>query len=321
MTRLTFLSAVLPLAALAALAADTPSPALLVLNKDDATLAIVDPKTNTVVARLPTGSQPHEVAVSSDGRSAFVANYATSTLSVADLERQTARSVDIGPLGGPHGIVFADGKVYFTAERNQAFARLDPRTNRVDLTVNTGQQLTHMIWASPDARRIVTSNLGSNTISVFDGAAPVTIRVGAGPEGFDVSPDGKELWTAHSRDGGVSIIDLATRRVTQTLNRLTQQSNRLKFTPDGRRVLISDAANGDLVVLDAVSRQETRRLRLCRAAFGILITPAGDRAYVACGNDDEVAIVDVRSLTVAGRFKTGSNPDGMAWAQASPQRK
>jgi DNA-binding beta-propeller fold protein YncE len=305
--------------ALAARAADTPSPALLVLNKDDATLAIVDPRTRAIAARVPTGSQPHEVAASSDGRTAFVANYATNTLTVVDLVRQTGRTADLGALRRPHGIVFAAGKVFFSAEANQAFGRLDPSTGRVDLTVNTGQDVSHMIWASADARRVFTSNMGSNSITAFeqsgDSYTSQHIRVGAGPEGFDVSPGGKELWTAHSRDGGVSIIDIASRKVTQTIPRLTQQSNRLKFTPDGRQVLISDAGTGDLVVLDAASRKETRRLRLCRAAFGILIPPSGGTAYVACGADDEVAIVDLRTFAVSGRIKTGTNPDGMAWAE------
>src|SRR5439155_20994664 len=48
-------------------AAETPSPALLVLNKEENTLAIVDPATKMVVGRVPTGEAPHEVTVSADG--------------------------------------------------------------------------------------------------------------------------------------------------------------------------------------------------------------------------------------------------------------
>src|SRR5947208_11732982 len=103
--------------------AQTPSIALLVLNKEDATLAIVDPAGH-VVARVPTGEGPHEVAVSTDGRFAFVGNYGKqtpgSTISVIDLVAQKElRRVDLGPLRRPHGIAFADGKVYFTAEVNK----------------------------------------------------------------------------------------------------------------------------------------------------------------------------------------------------------
>src|SRR5271169_907994 len=105
-------------------AAETASPALLVLNKEDNALAIVDPVAGKVVGRVPTGEAPHEVAASADGKLAFVANYGArdpgSTISVIDLAAQKeVHRVDLGSLRRPHGITFADGKVYFTAELNK----------------------------------------------------------------------------------------------------------------------------------------------------------------------------------------------------------
>ena len=112
----------------------TPSPALLVLNKEDATLSIIDPATLKTVAQIPTGEAPHEIAASDDGKFAFVANYGArtpgNTLSVIDLLAQKElRRVDLGALRRPHGITFADGKVWFTAEHNRLIARYDPAAN------------------------------------------------------------------------------------------------------------------------------------------------------------------------------------------------
>src|SRR5579864_9500606 len=95
-------------------AAETPSPALLVLNKEDSALAIVDPVSGKVVGRVATGEAPHEVAASADGKIAFVANYGArdpgATISVIDLTSQKElHRVDLGPLRRPHGITFADG--------------------------------------------------------------------------------------------------------------------------------------------------------------------------------------------------------------------
>ncbi len=81
------------------------------------------------------------------------------------------------------------------------------------------------------------------------------IPVGKGPEGFDLSPDGKEVWAANSGEGSVSIIEVASRRVTASLDLKTKRSNRLKFTPDGKLVLISDDGGGELVFVDASSRR------------------------------------------------------------------
>jgi DNA-binding beta-propeller fold protein YncE len=108
----------------------TPSPALLVLSKRDRTLSIVDPATLQVVARMPSGPDPHEVAASTDGKLAYVSNYgfgAYNTITVVDLVAQkTLRAIDLGALHGPHGLDYTGGKLYFTAEANKVFGRYDP---------------------------------------------------------------------------------------------------------------------------------------------------------------------------------------------------
>lgn len=129
-----------------------------------------------------------------------------------------------------------------------------------------------------------------------------------------MSPDGKEIWAANSHDGTVSIIDVAGRKVTQTLDLHTKFANRLKFTPDGKLALISDLGTGDLVVLDAAAPREIKRMSLGHGAAGILLAPNGSRAYVALSPDSYIAIVDLKTLSVTGRIETGKGPDGMAWA-------
>ncbi len=307
-------------------AAQTPSPALLVLNKEDRTLAIVDSSAGKVVGTVPVGEGPHEVTVSTDGKLAFVGNYGSrepgNTISVIDLaQRKELRRVDLGPLRRPHGMFFADGKVYFTAEINKLIGRYDPASNQIDWLLGTGQNTTHMVMVSKDLNTIFTANIGSDSITIIErGSSPLNwnetvIPVGKGPEGLDMSPDGKELWTAHSRDGGVSIIDVAAKRVTETFNAKTRRSNRLKFSPDGKLVLISDLEGGEVVALDRASRKEIKRIKLGRSPEGILMVPDGSRAYVAVNGDNYVAIIDLKTLETTGRISTGTGPDGMAWVQ------
>jgi YVTN family beta-propeller protein len=306
-----------------AVAAETPSSALLVLNKEEGALAIVDPASGKVVGRVPTGEGPHEVAVSSDGKLAFVGNYGARTpgnsISVIDLVAQKElRRVDLGPLRRPHGITFAEGKVYFTAEVNKLIGRYDPATNQVDWLLGTGQNSTHMVLLSKD--QIFTANIGSDSVTIIDRAnsSETVVPVGKGPEGMDLSPDGKQLWAANSRDGSVSIVDIAAKKVIQTLSLGTKRSNRLKFTPDGKLVLISDLDAGEVVVLDDAGHKEIKRIKLGRAVEGILIVPDGSRAYVAVAGENNVAIIDLKTLEVAGRISTGTGPDGMAWAVRHP---
>ena len=307
--------------------AQTPTPALLVLEKSDEKLAIVDPATLKVVGRAPSGSAPHEVVVSDDGRFAYISNYADQhglkkTISVVDLIAQKALTpIDLGALRGPHGLAFASGKVYFTAEANKVIGSYDPAVGQVDWVLGTGQNITHMIALSRDRKTIFTSNIGSDTICEIEpgggrnGWNVTAIPVGKGPEGFDVSPDGKEVWAANSGDGSVSIIDAAAKKVTATLELKTNRSNRLKFTPDGKMVLVSDDGGAGLVIVDAATRKERKRLNLGRGPEGILVQPDGARAYVALSGENAVAVIDLRTLKVTGKIATGNGPDGLAWAR------
>jgi YVTN family beta-propeller protein len=203
-----------------------------------------------------------------------------------------------------------------------------------------------MIYVTPDEKQIYTTNVSSATVSILEkvtlppmgpppgmrppqGSPPLpppggtqprmdwnetVIPVGRGDEGFDVSPDGRELWTANAQDGTLTVIDLATRAVTATLNARTFGANRLKFTPDGKLVLISSLGNGDLVVYEAASRKEFKRVRIGHGAAGILMDPDGHRAFIACTPDNYLAVVDLKSLEVTGHIDAGGEPDGLAWA-------
>jgi YVTN family beta-propeller protein len=300
-------------------------PRLVVLNKEDATLVTVDPATGKILGRVPTGEGPHEVAVSTDGKTAFVGNYGGAagpgnTISVVDLAAmKELRRFDVSPLRRPHGMFFADGKLYFTAETNRLVARYDPASSQIDWLLGTGQATTHMVWVNGDATKMYTANIGSDSITIIERGAnaqawnETVVAVGKGPEGFDVSPDGRELWAAQSRDGGVSIIDLGQKKVVGTIALGTKRSNRLKFTPDGKLALVSDLDAGEVLVIDVATRVVTKHIPLGRMVEGILMQPDGARAYVAVNGENYVAIIDLKTLAVTSRIESGKGPDGMAW--------
>ena len=303
----------------------TPRPALVVLNKSGNELAIVDPTTLQVVARVPTGPIPHEVAVGRDGKFAVTTNYGEksdgTTLSVIDLDEQKEiHRVDISPLKGPHGIVATrDGKFRFTAEGSNSIASYNPAKNEVDWELATSQSGTHMLVEKEDGGRIFTANIASNSVTAleFDAGTKLwkttQIPVGKGPEGIAMSPDESVVWAANSGDGTVSIIDATSKKVMGTIDLKTKRSNRVAFTPDGKLVLVSDLAAGDVVIVDAGSQKEVKRLHLGKNAEGILIVPDGSRAFVAVSGDDKVAVLDLKTLEVVTTFATGKDPDGLGW--------
>jgi YVTN family beta-propeller protein len=300
---------------------------LLVLNKEG-NVAVIDPATQKILGKGPTGDGPHEVVATTDGKLAVATNYGSGqapghTLSVIDIATfQEIHRVDLSPQTRPHGLFAADGKVYFTCEGTKTFGRYDPSTNRVDWVLGTGQDGTHMIALSRDGKTIFTSNIGSGSISIFEHSGnpgdwhQSVVKVGRGAEGFDLSPDEKELWAANAGDGTVSIIDIAGRKVAQTFQVDAKRSNRLKFTPDGKRVLISDLTTGNLLVLDAGSRKEIKRIKIGTGIAGILVSPDGSKAYIGATPDNYVGVVDLKTLEMTGKISSGKGPDGMDWVSA-----
>jgi YVTN family beta-propeller protein len=330
----------------------TPAAVLLALSKQDHTLAIIDPASLQVLVRIPVGDDPHEVVASSDGRTAYVSNYGFGryhTLTAIDLTGQTQKGViDLGALRGPHGLDFGQGKVWFTAEAAKAIGSYDPATEKIDWIMGTGQNRTHMIYVFPDAKRIVTTNVSSATVTILDktegsagmppgpppganspsgpppgmppGPMPgppggdwneTVIAVGRGSEGFDISPDGKQAWVANAGDGTISVIDIASKKVTATLAANARGANRLKFTPDGKLVLVTPGSA--LVIFDSATQKEVKRLPNVHGSGGIQMQPDGARAYVACGRDGYVAVIDLKTLEMVGKIDV-AGPDGLAWA-------
>jgi DNA-binding beta-propeller fold protein YncE len=342
--RLVLLAAA-PFAVLLSAAQTTPSPALLILSKTDHALAIVDPSTLQVVGHVPVGDDPHEIVASADGSTAYVSNYgfgAFHTITPVDLVAQKQLTpIDLGAMRGPHGLMFQEGKVWFTAEVAKAIGSYDPASGKIDWVMGIGQNRTHMIYVFPGARRIVTTNVNSGSVTILDkfdtypsgGRPPMpppsgpppgpilppggdwqltNIAAGERNEGFDVTPDLKRAWTVSPVDGKVYIIDVNQKKVIATIDAGAQHANRLKFTPDGKLALIS--AGAEFVLIDVAMQKVVKRIATGHGSGGILVQPDGARAYVACSPDDNVAVIDLRTFAIVGRIQPGGNPDGMAWA-------
>ncbi len=340
----------------------TPVRTLLALSKTDHQLAIVDPATLKVLARIPVGEDPHEVIASTDGRTAYVTNYGGGSLHELDIidlvSQKPISSLDTRPLFGPHGIAFANGKAYLTAEGSKAVVRYDPATGKLDWSMGTGQDRTHMIYVTPDGKRIYTTNVSSGTVSILvdtilspmgpggpgaknippppgsqktpppSGSMPppppgggtretwtqTVIPTARGSEGFDVTPDGKQLWTASSETGVITVIDLGSKKSAASIDAKTFGANRLKFTPDGRQAFITSLSTGTLFIFDVQTHKEIKKIQTGHGAAGILMDPDGNRAFVACSNDNTIIIVDLKTLSITGHLDVGGVPDGMAWA-------
>jgi YVTN family beta-propeller protein len=319
------------------MAAQAPAAMLLTVMRDEAAgpvLAFIDPASGKIVDRVPTGPDPHGVTVSDDGRVAFVANTnghgktipGGDSISVIDVAlRREIRRVEVGQGSIPHDVHFVRGKVYFSASGFKAVGRYDHARNRVEY-FGLGQGGPHMLTVNGDATMIFAANNRSDNVAVIEGAGPpdwkvTLIPVGRAPEGTDISPDARHVWTVNEESGNVSIIDVATKRVAETLNLETDHANRLKFTPDGKYAIVLDREIAEVVVVEAMTRRVATRIRMPSEKTGdislgdLVVLPDASRAYITVQSDASyIADLDLKMLTISRRIELPSRADGLAWA-------
>ena len=275
------------------------------------------------------------------------------TINVIDITAQKRLDdIDTRPLFGPHGLTFVNNKLWFTVEGSKAIGSYNPATNKIEWAMGTGQDRTHMIYVTNNTKKIYTTNVASGTVSILQdtlmspnnfappknvpngnfppprpqGNMPppnmqlhenweqTVIAVANGSEGFDVSPDSAELWTASAEDGKIYIINTAAKKLSATIDAKVNGANRLKFTTDGKLVFISSLGSGNVTVYDTKKRTQVKQINIGHGAAGIIMQPNGMYAYVACTPDNYVAVIDLKNLEVINKINVGGEPDGLAWA-------
>lgn len=337
------LSLLLVAAANATASSAAPSGTLLVLNKSDDTVSFIDLASSEVKATLPTGDGPHEVAVSSDGKTAVVTNYGDSTnpgntLTVVDIPgKKVLRTIDLGTYSRPHGIEWLQGDdVAVTVEASKALLIVGVKDGKVKHAIATGQVGSHMVAVSPKHRRAFTANIGSGTTTVIDLSTHeriTDVATGRGAEGIAVAPDGSEVWVTNRDANTVSIVDPATLKVSATLEP-GEIPIRVKFTPDGTRALISNAKSGDVAVFDTVTKKKITSIPMQQegertqngesrplvSQFGTGPVPVGilmpeplSLAFVANTNADTITVIDLETFKIVNRLKAGREPDGLGY--------
>ncbi len=293
-------------------AADT----LLIADKTDHKLIYLDTDTGTVTRSVAVGENPHEVAVTRDGRLVFVANPGSNTVSIVDIatgvERKRLRS-DL--FGFPHGMaVHPDGTtVYLTSEQKRLLIALDARTLEIANQLSTGMDGSHMVVLSPDGRRAYITDRGSARVTVVDTAGWTIVEhvpAGSGVEGIALSPDGTLLVVANRNDNTVHFIDTATLKPAGSVG-VGRGPVRVACSPDGTLALVSHRGSGDVYVINLSTRRVTARLQVGAEPGGMAFSLDGRRAFVANTGAGSVSAIDLATMKVLHTWPAGKGPDGI----------
>ena len=299
---------------------------VVVASNAQGTATLFDPGTSAPVAQFATGTGPHEIAVSPDHRFAYVANAGTGpggvvghTVTVLDLvRREVAATYDFGDAHQPHDLkVSRDAALLWVASgRSRTVLEVDTDDGSVSHSWKTELEGGWMLVGTPDDRKIYVAHLEGGGVSVIDrrSNAVTTLRTAPGEMGIDVSPDGGEVWFANVQTNVISVLDVRTDRIVATFASGGAAPMRIKFTPDGKRVLVPHRESKRLIVFDRARRAPVANIELPAAPKIVTVSGDGRRAFLTSPESSLAMIVDLRAGRTISTFLTGTTPDGVAWA-------
>jgi DNA-binding beta-propeller fold protein YncE len=303
---------------------------LLVAQKGQASLGIVDPAAGKVVASIPEGGiTGHEVTASPDGRFAYVPIYGNSgvgqpgtdgsTMIVVDIaSRKIVGTVDFGHGVRPHMPLFGpkDGLLYVTTELDKTITLIDPRTLKIVGSIPTGQPESHMLILSHDGRRGYTANVGPGTVSVLDIPGRKVVKVipiSGNTQRIAISNDDRWVFTADQTKPQIAVIDTKTDSVAKWVP-ISGLGYGSAPTVDGRWLLMTIPDKNAVDVVDLKTMQVARSVAVCTYPQEVAVRPDGKTAYVSCTKGGQVAEVDLGAWKTTREIDAGKAADGIAWA-------
>lgn len=304
---------------------------LLVAQKGDRSLAIVDPDAGKVIADVPEGGVTgHEVAGSPDGRLAFVPIYGNSgvgapgtdgqKIAVIDLAaKRVVKDIDFSHGVRPHCPVFGpkDGLLYVTTELEHSITVIDPKSLKIVGSIPTGQPESHMLAISHDGLRGYTANVGPGTVSVLDLKARKTlaiIHVSSNTQRIAVSMDDRWVFTADQTKPRMAVIDTRAEKLSRWIA-LDGIGYGSAPTLDGRWLLVAIPDKNAVDVIDLRTMKVARSVAVGAYPQEVLMRPDGKTAYVSCIHSNQVAEIDLAAWKTTRMIATGKGTDGLGWAR------
>nr|BAL58745.1 surface antigen gene [Candidatus Acetothermum autotrophicum] len=233
-----------------------------VANVNDNNLSVIDTQINKVIKQIPVGKAPYGVTVTADGAKIYVSNLNSNTISIIDAH--TLEVIGEIQVEAPSAMVISpDGRYAYVASYDVVV--VDLRARRVIDTIKVKQpwepQSPPWPWRlaiTPDGQLVYATIQhpqfpNEDTVMAIDAQQRrvlAKVKTGNRPFGIAVTPDGGFVLVANQDMNNVTVVEVATNRVTQTIQDplLTAQPLEVAISPNGHKALITNGTNSVTIV-------------------------------------------------------------------------
>lgn len=290
---------------------------LAVVSRGEDKVAFISIDNGKIIGEAKTGSFPHEMVLDTKNRFIYVPSYGGNRLSKIDISRkETVTFFEFGEHRGLHSIAVMNSSLWITSEEKRTLLEVDSKTGRIINKWPTNGYRSHMVVSVPELKKLYVANIDSGTVSIINPQTQHTkvIRTGAGAEGIDVSPDGRQVWVSNRAENTISVIDTRLDSVVKKIDSNGDFPVKLKFNPNGKEVWIANNRSGTVGVFNAQTYSWKRNIEVGNRPLGIAFSDDGTKGYITKPASNEVLEIDIlKGYLITNSFKTLSSPDGVIW--------
>jgi len=237
-------------------------------------------------------------------------------LCVIDLHTRTrAPDIDLCPYIAPHTLKRGpDGLIYITCENSAVVAIIDPGSNKVVGTIETGSTNAHRLIISPDGQRLYTENEEDATVSVIDLPRRKLLGKIGTPHalaGIAISADGRTLIAVDDAEPALFLIDAASGGIrTVPLQGVPKAAQIARYNDDFSLLAVSSVAGNTVSLVDPTF---TRQTATQVGSQPMDMAFRGDELFVACQGDGSVHVIDLPARKWKHSFQAGTGCESLAF--------
>jgi YVTN family beta-propeller protein len=307
------------------LALDAADGYVFVPNRGSGDVAVIDSRTDRVVARVPVGRVPHQVVVSDVAGKLVASNTADDTISMVDLSTLRTRTLELDD-EPEHMALAPDGLLLAIGNLAAGTVSLVSLEQERELARVSGLFDPHNLTFSPDGALLYVANLGASHVSVVDVASarvideipvgrPATLAaaegIGAEFQGIinvTSTPDGRLGFAAHGESNELAVIDLRTRELKKRVA-LGELPWRAYGTADGRFMLVPNNGDRTLSVIATAALDVVATLPAAEDVTGINTGWFETTAFALSRAEGKAVVYDLESMTRTGEIALPGTPE------------
>jgi YVTN family beta-propeller protein len=279
----------------------------------------IDVATNVPGPEIKVGSEPFGIAITPDGKTAYVADDESGTVTPIELatdEPGPELKVGSRPLGVA---ITPDGKTaYVTNETAGTVTPIELATNKPGPEIKVGT-FPIGVAITPDGKTAYITNNANDSVTPIELATNtpgLEIKVGSRPFGVAITPDGKTAYIANTVGGTVTPIEVATNKPGPEI-KVGGDPVGVAITPNGKTVYITNESSGTVTPIEVATNKPGPEIKVGSGPSAVAITPDGKTAYITNADSGTVTPIEVATNTPGSEIKVGGQPVGIAITPAA----